>query len=222
MTSFQVAIDGPAGSGKSSISKILSKKLNFNHVDTGAMYRAVTYEALNRGIDLNDNESYQFLNEIDIEYKDNSIYLNGLNINDEIRSHIVAQNVSVVAKQKLVRDKMVEIQRNVANKGNVIMDGRDIGYIVLPNANLKIFLNADVTERAKRRHKENLTNGINIEISKLIEEIKERDRLDSTRKLNPLRKAKDAIEIDTTSLTMEEVIDEIIGLIKERGVTNGI
>ena len=218
---FQVAIDGPAGSGKSSISKQIAKNLGFNHIDTGAMYRAVTLEALNRGIDL-CNGSYNFVNEIVIEYKDNSIYLDGVNVDVSIREERVSFNVSEVSTKKIVRETMADLQRKAASNGNIIMDGRDIGCNVLPNADIKIYLVASIEERAKRRYKEHLNNGVKTDLEKIKNEIVRRDSLDSTRELNPLKKATDAIEIDTTNLTMKEVIDEITILIKRGGTTDGI
>ena len=151
MNSFQVAIDGPAGSGKSTISKQVCNILGFVHIDTGAMYRAVTLEALNRGLDLEDPNSYNFLDDIAISYENDKILLNGKSVGREIRSQRVADNVSTVAKMPVVRHKMVELQQKAAQTGKIIMDGRDIGYVVLPNANVKIFLTASVEERAKRR-----------------------------------------------------------------------
>ncbi len=218
---FQVAIDGPAGSGKSSISKLIANKLGFSHIDTGAMYRAVTLEALNRGIDLS-NDSYDFVHEITIEYKDNSIYLNGENVDEAIRSERVSHNVSEVSTKQIVRETMATLQRNAASKGKIIMDGRDIGYFVLPNANVKIYLNASVEERALRRYKELIRSGNDTNLETIKKEIIRRDNLDSTRELNPLKKADDAIEIDTTNLSMEEVIDKITCLIKRGGTTYGV
>lgn len=218
---YQVAIDGPAGSGKSSISKRIAEALKFSHIDTGAMYRAVTLEAINREIDL-VNDDYSFVNEIQIEYKDNSIYLNGKNVNEDIRKEIVSHNVSEVSTKKIVRESMANLQRKAASKGNIIMDGRDIGYFVLPNANLKIYLNASVEERALRRYKELNKSGNETDLETIKKEIIRRDNLDSTRELNPLKKAEDAIEIDTTNLSMEEVIDKITCLIKKGGTTYGV
>lgn len=218
---FQVAIDGPAGSGKSSISKKIAEQLGFSHVDTGAMYRAVTLEALNRGIDLK-HDDYEFVHDIEIEYRNNSIYLNGQNVNEAIRKDEVSHNVSEVASKPIVRETMAILQRKAASKGNIIMDGRDIGYHVLPNADLKVFLNASVEVRAERRYKELIRSGNETDLETIKKEIIRRDNLDSTRKLNPLKKAEDAIEIDTTNLTMEEVIDKITGLIKKGGTTYGV
>ena len=216
MNRFIVAIDGPAGSGKSSISKLVAQKRKFIHLDTGAMYRAVTLEALNRKIDLADEKCYDFLNDISIIYKDSKTYLNGVDVSKEIRSELVTANVSTVAKLKVVRDKMVFFQRESAKTGKVIVDGRDIGTVVLPNADLKIFLTASAEERAKRRFLENKEMVIDIDYETILKEIKERDYKDSNREIAPLKKASDAIELDTTKMTIAEVCNFIIKLIDER------
>ena len=216
MDSFQVAIDGPAGSGKSTISKQVCNILGFVHIDTGAMYRAVTLEALNRGVDLEDPNSYGFLDEITISYENDKILLNGKSVGREIRSTRVADNVSTVAKIAVVRHKMVELQQKAAQHGRIIMDGRDIGYIVLPNADVKIFLTASVEERARRRFLENQAHGKEETYEEILEGIIARDYKDSHRDLNPLRQASDAILLDTTSLNIDEVVMEIVRIIKER------
>lgn len=216
MDNFVVAIDGPAGSGKSSISKLVAKKLGFTHMDTGAMYRAVTLEALRRGINLENENEYSFLDEISILYKNDITYLNGKNVSKEIRTEEVTNNVSTPSKLKVVRDKMVYFQRKSCAEGKVLMDGRDIGTVVMPNADLKIFLTASAEERAKRRCKENELIGIESDYETILKEIKERDFKDSTREIAPLKKADDAILIDTTSLTIDEVVSKIINLINER------
>lgn len=214
MQNFQVAIDGPAGSGKSTISKKVCDILGFTHIDTGAMYRAVTLEAINRGVDLENPESYAFLNDISIVYENDKIILNGKSVGREIRSTRVADNVSTVAKMAVVREKMVELQQKAAMHGKILMDGRDIGYVVLPNANIKIFLTASVEERAKRRYKELSNTETNYQ--EVLENIKTRDYKDSNRELNPLRQAEDAILLDTTNMTIDEVVAEIVRLINER------
>ena len=213
MQNFQVAIDGPAGSGKSTISKKVCDILGFTHIDTGAMYRSVTLEALNRGVDLENHESYAFLNDISIVYENDKIILNGKSVGREIRSTRVADNVSTVAKMAVVREKMVELQQKAALHGKILMDGRDIGYVVLPNANIKIFLTASVEERAKRRYKELSNTETNYQ--EVLENIKTRDYKDSNRELNPLRQAEDAILLDTTNMTIDEVVAEIVRLINE-------
>ena len=216
MQKFIVAIDGPAGSGKSSISKIVAKKRGFTHLDTGAMYRAVTLEALNRGINLANESEYDFLNQISVIYKNGAIYLNGKDVSKEIRTEIVTNNVSTPAKLKCVRDKMVFFQRESAKEGKILMDGRDIGTVVMPNADLKIFLTASAEERAKRRCLQNSMAGLESDYNTILEEIKLRDYKDSNREIAPLKKADDAILIDTTSMSMDDVCNEIIKLIDER------
>ena len=216
MDSFQVAIDGPAGSGKSTISKQVCNILGFVHIDTGAMYRAVTLEALNRDVDLEDPNSYDFLDDITISYENDKIFLNGKSVGREIRSSRVAENVSTVAKMAVVRHKMVELQQKAAQTGRIIMDGRDIGYVVLPNADVKIFLTASVEERARRRFLENQAHGKTESYEEILESIIARDYKDSHRDLNPLRQASDAILLDTTNLNIDEVVMEIVRIIKER------
>src|SRR5690554_2973244 len=216
MKEFHVAIDGPAGSGKSTISSLVAKKLNMTHIDTGAMYRAVTLWAIQNKIDLNNEDEYKFLENISISYVNDNIYLDGVNVSKEIRSKEVTNNVSLVSSFPYVRAKMVELQKRAAQGIDVVMDGRDIGTVVLPDADLKVFLTANVEERAKRRYSENVEKGINTPISKIIEEIKVRDKKDSTRKESPLKKADDAVILDTTYLTINEVVEKIIILIEKR------
>ncbi len=217
MSGFKLAIDGPAGSGKSTISATIARRLGWTHIDTGAMYRAVTLEAIELGIDLNDESAYQFLESIRIHYDENRIYIDDRDVTEDIRSNAVTSNVSLVSSFPYVREKLVELQQKAAEDGNIIMDGRDIGTVVLPHADLKIFLIADVTERAKRRHKENLKKGKEASIDKLIEEIETRDMKDSTRKASPLKKADDAIIIDTTYLNIDQVVDKIVDLLRSEG-----
>ncbi len=212
MEKFQVAIDGPAGSGKSTISKLVAKHLGFNHIDTGAMYRAVTLEVLSRNVDIDDESNYDFLKTMVIEYKDDMILSNGKDVSKEIREQNVTANASAVARLKVVRDEMVALQQKAASNGCVVMDGRDIGYVVLPNANLKIFLTASVEERAQRR----LLQETNSTYEEILNDIKVRDHKDSTREISPLKQADDAILIDTTGITIEQVVEKIISLVKER------
>ncbi len=214
MEDFIVAIDGPAGSGKSSISKIVAKRCNLNHVDTGAMFRTITLEALNRNINLDDENEINFLDEIDIKFDGAKVLLNGKDVSVDIRQDIVSNNASKIAKIQKVRDKVLELEKNF--HGRIIMDGRDIGTVVYPNANLKIFLTASAEQRALRRVKQNDELGIKSDYNAILEEIKQRDINDSTRKIAPLKCAEDAIKIDTTSLSIEEVCNKIVNLINER------
>lgn len=215
MRNLTIAIDGPAGSGKSTISKKIAKELNITYIDTGAMYRALTLKIMKNKIDIhNKDEIIRILDNTDIDFKDNHIFLDGQIVDEEIRKNEVSTNVSNVAKIQEVREKLVEIQRNIAKNKDVIMDGRDIGSFVLPDANFKFYLTASIEERGKRRFKELSEKGHKVNLEDIIEEIKERDRIDSTRKFAPLVKCQDAYEIDTTNRTIDEVVTQILGIIK--------
>lgn len=216
MRNFVVALDGPAGSGKSSISKMVACKLGFVHIDTGAMYRAVTLEALRRKIHLDNEDEYSFLEDTSIVYKDNNIYLNGEIVNDEIRSVEVTKHVSTCCKFKYVRDRMLIFQRLSAKYGKVLMDGRDIGTVVLPNAHLKIFLTASAEVRAKRRYEELKAKGEDVSEAVILKDIMERDYKDSHREIAPLKMAEDAILLDSSNMNKDEVFNKIIDLINER------
>lgn len=212
MSGYKLAIDGPAGSGKSTISARIAKHLGWTHIDTGAMYRAVTLKAIELGVNLEEEKSYQFLEFTDIHYDLDKIYIDTRDVTEAIRDDRVTRNVSLVSSFPYVRKKMVEIQQKAAEKGNIVMDGRDIGTVVLPHADLKVFLTANVEERAKRRYKEHIKKGNQTKIDQVIEDIVKRDQKDSTRKESPLRKADDAVTLDTTHLTIEQVVEKIIEL----------
>lgn len=217
---FAVAIDGPAGSGKSTVSKIISKELNFVYVDTGAMFRAITLYCLNNNIDCNNEQQVnKNINDINISLKFENgiqqIYLNNENVTEKIRTQEISKNASVIAQIPIVRERLLNMQRNIANSNNVIMDGRDIGTNVLPNANVKIYLDADIDERAKRRCQELSLKNEKFEYDKVRQGIIERDDADKNRKIAPLKKADDAIIINTTNLSIYEVSDYIIKIIKE-------
>lgn len=217
MKKIAIAVDGPAGAGKSTISKLLAKKLSINYIDTGAMYRAFTYKIISNNIDFdNRDEIINILNSTSIDFNDGHIYLDNKIVDSEIRENYISKNVSYMAIIKEVREKMVDIQRKIAKNKSVVMDGRDIGTHVLPNAEFKFFITASVEERGKRRFEELQKKNININLQKLIEEIEKRDRIDSTRDISPLKKSSDAIEIDTTELTIDEVVNKIISLIEKR------
>ena len=210
-----IAIDGPAGSGKSTIAKLIAEDLELVYLDTGAMYRLVTLKALNEGI-LGDFEKIKkMLNNLNIDIKENGFYLDNVDVSDEIRKPIVSENVSDIAAIREVREKMVDLQRKFSESKNVILDGRDIGTVVFPNADVKIFLVADAKERANRRYKELVAKGENVRIEEIYENILKRDEIDSTRKESPLKKADNAIEVDTTSKNIEEVKNEILNIIRK-------
>lgn len=218
MRKVAIAIDGPAAAGKSTVAKLIAKKLGFTYIDTGAMYRAVTLYCLERNVDCqNDEEVNKLINEIKIElYPDHRVTLNGKDVTKEIRSTPVAQNVSYIAANKEVRLYLVDQQRLLAENASVVMDGRDIGTYVLPNAEVKIFQIASVETRAKRRYLENVEKGIECTIEEIEEQIKMRDRIDSGRAFAPLSKADDAVSLDTSDLTIEEVANAILTIINEK------
>ena len=207
-----IAIDGPAGSGKSTIAKLIAEDLGLVYLDTGAMYRLVTLKALNDRILGNLEEIKKMLDNLNIDIKENGFYLDNVDVSDEIRKPIVSENVSDIAAIREVREKMVDLQRKFSESKNVILDGRDIGTVVFPNADVKIFLVADAKERANRRYKELVKKGENVKIEEIYENILKRDEIDSTRKESPLKKAEDAIEVDTTSKNIEEVKNEILNI----------
>lgn len=218
-----IAIDGFSSTGKSSISKVVADTLGLIHIDTGAMYRAITLFGLrnfkNEKQEIDLPKLLQNLNEISLEFRENSgkleIYLNGENVSKEIRTTEVSDNVSFIAKQPEVRERLVVLQRNIAEKQGVIMDGRDIGTVVLPNADYKFFLTASADERARRRFLELQSLGIETTIEEVKQNLIERDRIDSEREISPLKQAEDAILIDNTNLNKEETIDLILSYIKK-------
>ncbi|HHX18499.1 MAG TPA: (d)CMP kinase [Clostridium sp.] len=217
---ISIAIDGPAGAGKSTIAKLISKKLGILYLDTGAMYRAVALKAINENIDTLDEEKLSKLVEninIEIVYSkdEQKIILDGEDVSSLIRTPEVSIGASNVATIPDVRIKMVELQRKISSESSVVMDGRDIGSYVLPNADVKIFLNADIKERAKRRYSEQLSKNITLE--EVLKDIEYRDKNDSSRSFAPLIKASDAIEIDTTNMSIDEVVNTILGYVKNYG-----
>jgi cytidylate kinase len=218
---ISIAIDGPAAAGKSTAAKIVAEKLSYIYIDTGAMYRAITYKALQQQADLeNEAQLAEILacTQIDLVpgQDGQEIYLDGKNVTKEIRQTEVTNVVSIVSKHRLIREEMLKRQQSFASSGGIVMDGRDIGTHVLPKAEVKVFLLASVEERALRRHAENIEKGIPSDLEKLKEEIAFRDKLDSEREFAPLKKADDAVEIETTSLTIEQVVEEIMELARER------
>ncbi len=215
---INIAIDGPSASGKSTVAKELCKKLNYIHLDTGAMYRCVAKYALDNGIDLNDQTSVEsVLNDVNIELtSDEKVFLNSKEVTNDIRTDEISQGASIVSTYKNVREYLVYLQQKMAENKGFIMDGRDIGTVVLPNAELKIFMTASARERAKRRYLENQKRGIDSNLEELEKEISERDYRDTHREISPLRKAEDAIEIDTSSLNKMEVVERIMKLITDK------
>ncbi len=218
---FQIAIDGPAAAGKSTVAKILSKKLGFVYIDTGAMYRSLTYKAQKENKDLNDGAGLASLLEktdIRLEYGENGqkVFVDGEDVTEPIRYPEVSAHVSLVSSFGEVRKEMVRRQRVLAESCDVVMDGRDIGTHVLPSAQVKIFLRASVDERAVRRFREEEQKGRHPSMESLRNAIALRDRKDMERAVSPLVKAEDAIEVDTTSLTIDEVVDKILDIVTKR------
>ena len=218
---FAVAIDGPAGAGKSTVAKIVAKKLGVVYIDTGAMYRAVALAVIRKGINTKDAEKVSsIVKEIDVSIRlgenGQEIFLKNENVNSLIRTPEVSSGSSNVAAFPEVRKRMVEIQRKIARENDVVMDGRDIGTNVLPNADLKIFLTASVESRAQRRYDELKLKGYeNIRLKEIEDEIRERDYNDSNRKYDPLKAAEDAKIIDTTNMTIEQAVDTILAEMKK-------
>ena len=210
MNNIIVAIDGPAGSGKSTIAKIIAKKFNFTYIDTGAMYRMITLYLLENNIDFDDlKEIEKVLNTVNLDMQGDKFYLNNVDVSTKIREKRINENVSKVASIKIVRSNLVDLQRKISNNKNVILDGRDVGTVIFPNAQVKIFLIASPEERARRRHNEFLEKKTEITYEEVLKSIKERDHIDSTRNESPFVKADDAIELDSTNLTIDDVVNFI-------------
>ena len=220
MKYVSVAVDGPAGSGKSTITRMVAEKLGFNYVDTGAMYRALTYNFLSNDLkELEENKIKELLEDLDfrVEYVDGVqyVYVNDVEVSDKIRTAEVSQYTSLFAKSPAVREFLIDTQRNLAHTNNIIMDGRDIASVVLPNADVKIFLTASVEERARRRMLDFERQGIeNVDFEKVKEDIKARDWQDENRDIAPLIKVESATLIDTTTMTIEEVVARMTDLVK--------
>lgn len=211
-----IAVDGPAGAGKSEVSKILAKSLGFLHVDTGALYRAIAWYMLDNDID--DKRIHNEIDKIKVELKfknsEQLLFLNGVDITDKIRTQQISEVASKISSFGFVRDFLLLTQRNLAEHNNVIMDGRDISTIVLPDADVKIFLTAEVHERALRRMKQFQKNGKNCNFEEVLESIRARDKNDSTRKIAPLKPSKDSLIFDTTGLSLDEVVSKLLKHIK--------
>ena len=219
---YSIAIDGPSASGKSTVAKLIAKKLNFTYIDTGAMYRAFTLAVIEANLDpKSEKESDSLIGKISISFDEaNHITLNDVDVSQRVRENDVANNVSYIASYKNIRLHLVDLQRKIAKNKSVVMDGRDIGTYVLPNADLKIYQVATAEERAKRRYKENLEKGIETTYEDCLKNINTRDYIDSHRSFCPLHPAEDSVEVNTTNMSIEEVVDTIINIAKERGIVS--
>ena len=218
---LQIAIDGPASAGKSTVAKLIARKFSYIYCDTGAMYRSVTLSAMNHHLQLTDQRAImKMMNHLSISFKpgkrQQKVFINDREVTLQIRSEAVTNSVSTVAALPAVRKELSNRQRQIAEDGGIVMDGRDIGTTVLPDAEVKIFLVAGVAERARRRFKDNDQKGIHTPLNQLIKEIKVRDYKDSHRKISPLVQAKDAIRIDTTHLSISEVVNRISKIINQK------
>ena len=218
---FVVAIDGPAGSGKGTITKLIAEKRNLVSIDTGAMYRCVALNCIEKGIDSTNLEGIEkVLEKIRIELKEidgeQRVFLNGKDVSKEIREPRVDDVVAKYAAIKQIRDKVTPMQRKMGETQNIIMEGRDIGTVVFPNADVKIFLDCSIEERARRRYKQNLEKGIKTTYEEVLESIKERHRLETERDIAPFIKAEDAIAVDSTKLSIDEVVEECLKIIDEK------
>ena len=219
--SFIVAIDGPAGTGKGTVTKIVSEKLNLIYIDTGAMYRAVCLKALKNNIEPEETKRIEeILKNISIKLtrKDGKqqVLLDDEDVTEEIRTPLVDSYVAKFAAVKQVREKMTPLQREMRSEGNIIMEGRDIGTVVFPDAEVKIYLDATVEERANRRYKQNIEKGIECTYEEVLQSIKERHILETTRKIAPLKQADDAVYLDSTELTIDEVVEKVIQIINDK------
>lgn len=215
---ISIAIDGPAAAGKSTVAKIVAKRLGYVYIDTGAMYRAFTYAVIKAGLDpQNEQASCSLVGKVKIELtEDGRVICNDEDVSKPIRENAVSSNVSYIASYKAIRLELINLQRELAAKQNVVMDGRDIGSYVLPNAQVKIFQIASVETRAKRRYDENLSKGIKTSLEEVEANVRQRDYIDSHRDFDPLMKDKDAVELDTSAMSIDEVVDAILEIVKEK------
>ena len=215
---MNIAIDGPSAAGKSTIAKALAKQLAYIHLDTGAMYRCCAYASLINEIDINDTLALEeMMNTIQISFDEQgNVELNGEKVANKIRTNDISMRTSSISQYPFVREKLVKIQQNLAKTKGYILDGRDIGTVVLVDAEVKIYLVASVEARAKRRYDEYVKQGIEVEYTMIYKDIEQRDYQDMNRKVSPLKKAEDAIEIDTSQLTIQQVIDKVSNIITKK------
>ncbi len=215
---FQVAIDGPAASGKSTVARLLAERLGFEHVNSGAIYRAVAVFLHDSGLTPNSPTDVlgEVLSSLKIDYSNGRVFVNGEDYSERIQTPQAGLLASDFAKLKVVREHLVRVQREICDEKNVVVDGRDIGTVVLPNAHLKIFLTASLEERVERKLRDYLRKGINVDRETVRRELVERDEQDSARSVAPLRPAEDAVIIDTTNLRIEEVLEKVLRLVQER------
>ena len=218
MKKFNIAIDGPSAAGKSTIADILAEKLEYNHLDTGAMYRAVAYKAFKEGIAIdNEEEIVDMIHHMDLEMRiDGKVILDGEDISDKIRTNEISMGASDVSKLEGCRKALVEMQQKICENGGYILDGRDIGTVVLKDAPVKIYMVASAEARAQRRVLQNIEKGLEADYETILEDIKKRDYQDSHREHSPLKKADDAVEVDTSDMTIEEVVERVLEIIKEK------
>ena len=220
MSKITIAIDGPAGSGKSTLAKMVAERLGFTYLDTGAMYRAITYLAIRKGIVDDEEAVSKFVQDLDVTLKFENgvtrVFVNGEEVTDHIRTPEVNGKVSEISAMPAVRKELVRMQQQMGKVGNIVAEGRDTTTVVFPNADVKIYLVASVNVRAERRHKEYLEKGVDIDIEEVKENLKKRDAIDSGREVSPLKKAENAIEVDTSSLSVDEEFEILIENIKKK------
>lgn len=209
-----IAIDGPSGAGKSAIASALAKRLGYEYIDTGALYRTIAYIAVKEGGDLTVEELLKRVDARSIDYKDGAVHLDGEALGDAIRTEAISQKTSQLSKESAVRDYLLSLQRRLAKNGGVVMEGRDIGTVVLPSADVKFFLTASEEERARRRYEQRLASGEAVDMEKIKADIHARDERDKNRAVAPLKQAADAILVDSTAMSEEEVLDTMVNYVE--------